>query len=167
MAAKKLAYERAHTGYLPAEQGQRLGQKSAQTANDLIDAIAVLNNRAYVELAVTVTTGLATFGTILTTSIRSLLKRGFLIITFSASGVHLVALGTISFQFLVDGVVYRGCYTTVPVAGYSFAASPMIRVPVTAGLHAVSVQWNTGAPTASITPTFLQEHARLLVQEAL
>lgn len=166
MASSKLAYERSHTGQLPMEQAQRLGQKAAQEINHLIDEITVLKNRGYAALTTDVTINIAAYAPLLTTTIRTLLANGFVILTLTASGAQAAGAGTIYFQILVDDVVVKGVWSTVG-AGDAFSVSLLARVAVRAGNHVVKVQWRTSVNGARVNAaTSVEEHAHVLAQEA-
>ena len=166
MAAAKVAFRREH-GSFQSQQAQVLAQNGVRKTNEHVDVLRVLNNRAYAALVADTTIGIAAYATLLSARITTLLANGFLIITFSASSVHITNLATTRFQILVDGVVTKGCYVTYPVAGYAASVSMIIRVPVRRGGHVVDVQWKTDNTSARINATsVVEEHAHLLVQES-
>jgi hypothetical protein len=165
--AVKLAQRRQHTGVFGADQAQRLAQDAARQVNSHTDMLNALLNRSFTALTTdTGTIAAGAYATLLTANITTVLASGYLLITFTASGVEVTTLGTASFQILVDGVVRKGAYTTVG-AGSAFTAAIVIRVPVTRGAHVVLAQWKTSVANARINAaTVNEEHAAMLVQEA-
>jgi hypothetical protein len=162
----KLAY-RLEQGSFQTNQSQRLGQQAAAKTNNIVDQIRVLNNRKFVKLAVDRTIGVAAYATLLSTDIITILDRGFLIITFTASTVHITNIATTYFQVVVDKVVVESCYTTFMAVPAALCASIVIMVPVLKGQHNVLVQWRTDNTSARINAlTIPEEHANMLVQEA-
>ncbi len=166
MRATKVSIGTQHTGTFAGGQMQAQARLATQKVNSHAERLAALENRAYTALATDAITASATHATLLTANITTVLEEGYLVITFTASGGHPTNLGTAYFQVLVDGVVKKGCYTTVPIA-YAFCASIVVRVAVTRGDHTVLVQWRTDSASARISAqTVNEEHAHLLVQEA-
>lgn len=165
--APKLAQRLANPGSFPAEQAQRLAQDTARKVNSYADMLNALVNRSYVALATdTGNVAAAAYATLLTANITTVLATGYLIVTFSASGIQNTGSGTLFFQVLVDGVVRKGVYTTQE-AGFSFNAAMVLRVPVTRGAHVVVLQGKTNNASYRINAaTTNEEHASLLVQEA-
>lgn len=169
MAAAKVAQQRTHTGSFTGDQAQRQAQIATVKTNAHVDAIAVLNNRAYVALTVdsTLAGSAGVYTTLLTTSLTTLLATGFVIVTFTASCTHNNAGATTYFKVFVDGVAVRGCYATVTAGGEAFCEAILIRVPVTKGTHVVLLKWSTDNNTVRINAkTSANEHAAMLVQEA-
>ena len=125
-----------------------------------------LANRAYAALATdTGTIAAGAYATLLIANITTTLVKSFLLVSFTASGVQVTTLGTAFFQVLVDGAVVKGTYTTV-AAGSAFAASMVVRVPVSKGAHSVALQWKTSVANARINAsTVVEEHAHLYVEE--
>lgn len=165
--APKLAQRLANPGSFAVEQQQRLAQDTARKVNSFADMLNAMVNRSYIALATdTGNVAAAAYATLLTAPITTVLATGFLIITFSASGLQNTSGGTLFFQVLVDGVVRKGCYTTQE-AGFSFNASMVIRVAVTRGAHVVLLQGKTNAGSYRINAaTVNEEHADMLAQEA-
>ena len=168
MAAAKVAIQRTHTGSYVADTAQRQAQVATVKTNAHVDTIAVLNNRVYVALATdTGNVAAAAYVTLLTASITTLLERGFLIITFSASGAQAGGAGTNFFQIVVDGTVVKGLYETVANT-FSFNVAMVVRVAVVRGPHTIKLQWKTNVGTHNVNAkTTNEEHAHMLIQEAL
>lgn len=168
MAVTKVATRRVQ-GTFQEQQAQLLAQQGASKTNQHVDTLRVLNNRKYIPLATdTGNVAAAAYADLLVADITTFLDNGFIIISFSASGIQVTNPGTAFFQLLVDGVVAKGMYTTVPTAGFSFNAAMLIRVAVKKGSHRVKVQWKTNVNSIHINAkTVVEEHAHLLVQEAL
>ncbi len=163
----KLPIGRTHTGSFTGDNAQRQAQVASIKANEHVDAIAVLNNRSYVALATDNTFAAAAYATLLTASITTLLARGFIIVTFSASGVQITNVASDEFQIVVDGVVVKGCYVSNAV-NFAFVASMVVRVPVVRGPHTVKLQVKCTANSLRINAkTINEEHAHMLVQEAV
>ncbi len=107
------------------------------------------------------------YTTLLTANITTVLATGYLVITCSASGIQITNPGTVFLEVLVDGVVAKGCFTSIPTAGFSFNLSMMVRVAVTRGPHVVLLKWKPNVSSAHINAaTVVEEHAHMLVQEA-
>ncbi len=165
----KLPIGRTHTGSFTGDSAQRQAQVSAIKTNAHVDAIAVLNNRAYATLAIDVTlASVVTYATLVTASLTSLLSNGFLIVTFTSSCTHTAGGATTYFRVVVDGAVQPGgFYVTAANAGDAFSAAIVVRVPVVRGPHRVDLQWRTDNNSSRIRPkTNISEHANMLVQEA-
>ncbi len=140
-------------------------QNNVRSLLEFVRGLLWLTRRAYVELATDSTTASATYATLLTATITSALARSYLVVSFTASGGHPTNLGTAYFQILLDGVVATGCYTTVPAA-YAWNAAAIVRVPVTAGMHTVLLQWKTDSATLRISAaTANEEHAAMSIHE--
>ncbi len=167
MASAKLAY-RLEQGTFRDNQAQRLGQQAAAQSNSLVDQVRALNNHVYVPLRTDQTLAVsAAYATLLEGNINTILARGNLLITFTASAVHITNVATIYFQIVVDGVVQKGSYATYQVVPTALNVSMMILVPVVRGQHTVKLQWKTDNNSARINAkTIVEEHAHLLVQEA-
>lgn len=166
--APKLAQRLANPGSFATEQQQRLAQDTARKVNSFSNMLNAMVNRSYSALATdTGNVAAAAYATLLTAPITTVLVTGFLVVTFSVSGIQNVGAGaTLFFQVLVDGVVRKGCYTTAS-AGFSFNASMVVRVPVTRGAHVVLLQGKTNAGSYHISAaTVNEEHAHMLAQEA-
>jgi hypothetical protein len=163
----KISVGRVHTDSYVADTAQAQARTASVKVNAHVDAIAVLNNRSYTALATdTGNVAAAAYAKLIDARITTLLSRGYLIITLSASGTQITNAATVFFQILVDGAVVKGLYTTVPVT-FSFNAAMLVRVPVVKGTHVVTVQWKTNANSVRISAkTVNEEHAHLLVQEA-
>lgn len=170
MAAPKLALRLQHTGAFARDQEQRLAQQAAAKTNLHVDTLAVLANRGYIALAAdtTLAGSAGVYTTLLSASVTTTLKNGFLIVTFTASGTHpTTANSTVYFKLFVDGVFVRGAYVTTGIAAAAFAAPILARVPVTAGSHVVRIDWSTDNNSARINANSnVNEHAALLAQEA-
>ncbi len=165
MRATRVSVGTQHTGTFSGGQMQAQARVATQKVNGHADILAALTNYAYVPLKTDATTASATSSTLLTANITTVLESGFLLVTFTASGGHPTNLGTAYFVVVVDGVVTKGCYTTVPAAS-AWSAAIMIRVAVTRGAHTVLVKWATDSATLRISAaTVATEHAHLLVQE--
>lgn len=167
MAAAKIAYRR-ELGTFAVQQAQLQGQAAAAKANQHVDLLRVLNNRVYIALDVDISIGIAAYATLLQSNIITILDRGFLLITFTASCVHITNAATIFFQILVDGVVKKGSYATFAAVSSGLNVSMVLMVPVRKGPHNIKLQWKTDNVTARIlAKTVVEEHCHLLVQEAL
>ncbi len=163
--ATKLAQRMQHSDFA-GQQQQRLAQDTARKVNSFNDTLAALTNRAYATLTTDVTNAVATYATLLTANITTVLASGFLIITISASGGKITNAGTPAFQVVVDGVATKACRTSVPL-NFSFNVAMTVRVAVTRGAHIVLLQWKTDSASAVISAaTVVENHAHLLVQEA-
>ncbi len=167
MASTKLAY-RLEPSSFAGNQAQRLGQQAAAQSNSLVDLARALNNHQYVPLATDQTLAVsAAYATLLEANINTILARGNLLITFTASAVHITNIATIYFQVVVDNVIRKGTYVTYQVVPTALNASMVILVPVVRGAHNVKLQWKTDNNSARINAlTVVEEHAHLLVQEA-
>jgi hypothetical protein len=173
---KAIAFRAEPTGHAGADRAQRMAQDVGRAHEQtkayvkaLVDStIAALANQAYAALAVD--TNLATSASylvMLTANITTVLASGHLVISFSASGLKLAALGSNFFEIVVDGVVMKGCYHTTPAAAYAWSIGMMVRVPVTAGLHVVQLQWRTDSNSSRVNAASIpEEHMHLLAQEA-
>ncbi len=166
--APKLAQRRQHTGEFGVDQQQRLAQDTARKVNSQADTLSALTNRSYATLAANTTLATsASYATLLTANITTVLATGYLLVHFTASGIHTNGGATVYFQVTVDGVATRGSYVTVPTANYAWSQAIVARVAVTRGGHAVLLQWRTDNNSARINAaTVVTEHADLLVQEA-
>ncbi len=166
--ASKLAPRLANPGSFHVEQQQRLAQDTARKVNSFADTLSALTNRSYVALATdTGNVAAGAYANLVTASITTVLTTGYLVITFSASGIQNASAASLFFQVLVDGVAVKGLFTTVPSAGYSFNVAMVVRRAVMKGAHTVAVQWKTNLNSARINAASVnEEHANLLVQEA-
>lgn len=165
--APKLAQRLANPGSFHVEQQQRLAQDTARKVNSYADMLNAMVNRGYVALAADVTLATsATYATLLTANITTVLAGGFLIITWSASGDQITSAGTVLLRVTVDGVLVKGCATTIPLT-FSWNASQVLRVPVARGPHVVKLTWRTNVSSVRIlAATAPESHAHMLVQEA-
>jgi len=163
----KLAVRRVHTGDFKVDQQQRLAQAAAVVTNSHRDMLLALVNRSYVELTTDFTqAGTATYATLLTANITTVLATGYIITTFSVSGVQLTNASAEVFQVTVDGVATKGCYQSTILNG-AFSAAMVIRTAVTRGPHVVRLQSKVNNNTMRISAaTVNEEHAHMLVQEA-
>jgi hypothetical protein len=128
---------------------------------------SVLGNRAYVALAVDTTIGVAAYAELVSTTITTSRPSSFLDITFSASCVKTVGIGTPAFRIVVDGVVTKGLKTVAAAATYCLNVAMIVRVPVTPRTHTVKVEWSTDTNGLQINAVAsASEHAHLLVQES-
>lgn len=154
--------------------------KSEQTGNAALDRIQNnvrqvadylrntfwLTKRGYAALDAAKTAS-GTYADLLSATITTVLGTGFLLIQFSASGIQNTSAGTVFFKIRLNGVDVKGLYKTV-AAGYSFNVAMLVRTPVAARAHTVTVQWKTNVATATIDPvTTLEEHASLWLEEAV
>ncbi len=165
--ASKLAVRRVHTGDFKVDQQQRLAQQAAQKSNTHAEMLGALLNRSYTALAADITLATsASYATLLTANITTLLNSGYLIITWTASGDQITGAGTAFFTVVVDGVTIKGLYNTIPL-NFSWNSAMVIRVPVTRGSHVVLLKWKTNVSSVRIRPvTTVENHATMLVQEA-
>lgn len=163
----KLAVRRVHTGEFKVDQQQRLAQQAAQKLNSQADMLNAMLNRGYGALAVDTTLATsASYATLATATITTVLASGYLLITATASGVQLTNAAVDQFQITVDGVVIKGCYQSSAING-GFSVALVVRVAVTRGLH--TVLWQAKCTSSSLrvnAATVNDEHAHVLVQEA-
>lgn len=166
--APKLAQRLANPGSFAVEQQQRLAQDTARKVNSYADMLNAMVNRAYVALTTDVTLATAaSYATLLTANITTVLATGFLIVTFSTSAVKITTIGNMNFRVVVDGVAIKGAYSTAQVINTAMCAAMVVRVPVTRGAHVVQLQWITNSNSARINAaSIFEEHANMLVQEA-
>lgn len=164
---KRVAVRVEHTGDTSQDRAQRLARDVAN-AHELTKAfVAILANRSYAALATDTTIAAAAYATLLTAQIMTLAPTGFLLVTFTASGLKTTAQGTISFQVLLDGVPVKGMHVGEG-ASFQFSASMLVRAPVKAGPHTVQLQWQTNISGAQINAASVnEEHASMLVQESV
>lgn len=165
--APKLAQRLANPGSFHVEQQQRLAQDTARKVNTQADVLNALINRSYAALATDFTqASTATYATLLTANITTVLARGYLVITFSASGQQITNASVDVFQVAVDGAAVKGCYTSTPLNGV-FAVGMVVRVPVARGAHVVTLQTKVNSNSLTIHAASVnEEHAHMLVQEA-
>lgn len=155
-----------HTGNPGLDRIQGNVRSLIDFVRELAGSVAVLRNRSYVALTTSVTLAVAAYATLLTATITTLLDRGYLVISFSASAVQTTTTGIVYFQVVVDGTVAKGAFVSI-VAGGAGTASMVVRVPVTKGAHTVLLQWKSSVANARINAaSVVEEHAHLLVQEA-
>lgn len=113
------------------------------------------------------------FADLLTVAIATAAAASRLKIVFSASiGLSLSlggVLSTASFRVLLDGVALRGSAASASLTGSTASATLTLQVPVTAGPHVVTLQWQVIGvlAAAAIRPVTRPdlEHASLLVEE--
>lgn len=156
---------------LPTHRGEQTGnpaldriQNNVRAVVEYLRSLPWVMAHSYTALATDTTIGVAAYATLLTATITS--RQPYLLVHLSASGVQISSLGGVYFQILVDGVVAKGLYCTVP-GGYAFSVAQVLRVAVAAGPHTVTVQWKSSVANARIAPvTVNEEHASLLIQEA-
>ena len=157
-----------------------VAHKSEQTGNASIDRIQNnvrtlvayvrslewLRRRAYVAATADVTLATAAaYAELIKTTITSDMVSSFLVVHFTASGLHITAQGTTLFRVVVDGTVAEGAWTTV-AAGFAFSMAILTRVSVKAGLHNVVLEWRTDANSAQINAsTAVEHHASMSVHE--
>ncbi len=143
-------------------------QNMVRTLVEYLRGLLWLESNAYVALKTDISTASATYATILTASITTVAAHSFLNILFTASGSRITNAGTAFFQVLVDGVVVKGCQSTVPSAGisYGFNVALVVLAPVIAGRHSVVVQWKTDSATSQISAaSSVTEHAAVSIHE--
>ncbi len=159
-----VTHRQEHTG----EAGLDRIQNNVRDLVAYVRAVAsVVGNRAYAALAVDTTIGVAAYAELVSTTITTTRASSFLDITFSASGVKTVGIGTPGFRIVVDGVVAKGLKTVAAGATYSFNVAMTVRVPVAPRTHTVKVDWATDTNGLQIKAlTVAEEHASLLVQES-
>ncbi len=156
------------------------GHKSEQTGDAGLDRIQQnvrnliayvrsllwLTRRAYVALATDqVLATSASYATLLSTTLTTDQRTGFVVANFSASGLKITGAGTAYFRLVVDGVAQKE--TAVGIAlNFRFHAGLMQRVAVGAGLHTIRIDWRTDVSSVDIRPvTAAEEHAHLSVYE--
>ncbi len=146
-------------------------QANVRDLMSFVRGLAWLARRSFVALGtdITIAGSSAVYTTLLTTTLATTLSRGFLLITFTASGTHpTTANSTIYFKVLVDNVDVDGCYHTIGVLNSAFNVSVLTRVAVEKALHTITVQWSTDNNSARINGlSSINEHASLLVQESV
>jgi hypothetical protein len=157
---------------LPTHQPQQTGNATLdRIQSSLRDVIAFLRGMpwrlavVYAALATDATTTSATYVTLLTTQITTLLERGYLLITMTASGAQITSNAVNRMRVVVNGVALKGTYS-VTTANQTWCLALVVRVAVTRGTHTVLLQWNTDAGTMRISGlTLPEEHAHLVVEE--
>jgi hypothetical protein len=124
-----------------------------------------VRQRAYVALGTDATTTSATYVTLLETTITTVLERGYLLMTMTASGAQITNNAVNRMRFVLDGVPQKGCYT-VTTANQTWSMALIVRASVVRGSHTVLLQWNTDAGTMRISGLSLpEEHASVHLQE--
>jgi hypothetical protein len=151
------------------QTGNAVIDRLSTNVRDLISFVRGLaqltQNRAYAALAIDTTAGVSTYATLLTATITTALTNGYVLITFTASGLQLTSTGTVYFQVVVDGKVIKGTHATV-AGGQAWCVSMIVRVPVTSGLHTVLLQWDSDVTGARINGKSANEdHAQMVVEE--
>jgi hypothetical protein len=164
---RKVPMRVEHTGNASGDRAQRMAQQVGQSHEVTKTLVAAISNYAGVDLTQDTTTSSTALVPLLAVGLKTLLASGSLLITFSASFNKATIAGPAVFVVNVDGVSYRGCVVTCAAAA-SDTAHILLRVPVKAGAHTVTVLWQVNSGTLRIaTKTVpLNEFATLLVQEA-
>jgi hypothetical protein len=151
------------------QTGSALLDRIQNNVRDLIafvKGLSWISNKGYAALDVDVTIGVAPYATLLTVPIFTVPRNSFLVISFSASAVHITVAATIFFRVLVDDVAFKGAYSTYLLVPGALCTSMVLRVPVDRGGHVVKLQWRTdGASARILAQSILEEHANLLVEE--
>lgn len=158
---------------LPVHRSEQTGQtgldRIQQNVRDLIAYVRSLDwllRRSYVALTANTTTASATAADLLSTTLQTSRVNSYLMIAFTASGIKTTNTGTLTFQIVVDGTVYRGCAIGALVATSHWNASILVRVPVAQGLHTIKAQWLTTTDGARINAaSTTEEHAAMSVEE--
>ncbi len=157
-----------------------LGHRNEQTGQPGLDRIQAnvrslvayvrsllwLTRRAYVELATDkLLATSASFATLLTTTITTDQRDGYIVVNFTASGIKLTGAGTAYFQIVVDGVTKKGAAVGVAL-NFKFGIALTQRIAVSAGLHTVRIDWRTDVSSLSIAAvTRVEDHAAMTVHE--
>ncbi len=140
-------------------------QGNVRSLIDFVRGLEWLSRRAYVALATDVTIGVAAYAKLIETTITSARAKSFLVVHLTASFGKITNAGTVSFQVLVDGVVAKGCRKSTPVT-FSDSVAMVVRVPVSRGMHTVTVQWKSDTASATIAAaTVVENHAAMTVHE--
>ncbi len=161
---QKVAF-RAEPGTPAENRAQRLAQQLALALEATKTIVAMLANKAYANLALDTTiAATGSYVDLVSTTIRTKAPRTALVTTFTASGLKTTALGSGFFRVLVNGVVVRAFCVTSPAA-YAWSASALVKTPVNAGTHTVTMQWATDSNSLRVFPVTATEHAAMLVQE--
>lgn len=162
----------ADTQVIPAGVADGLLKRTAantgwefKTAAQLGIAPTLLQT-TFTELTLDTTTGLGTFGDLLT-QVITIQAGSILLIHFTASAGNTSTATTIDFQITIDAVAARGTgMRTVAINVPMGNAIVYRKTGLSAGLHTIKVQWRTGGGSARIRPaTTVNEHASLMIQE--
>lgn len=165
--ARKVAVRTEYTGSVSADRAQQQAQLVSRAHEVTKLTVQALANSAYVALTTDYTqAATATYATIISTTITTVLPSGYLVITFSVSGQQITNASTDVFRATVDGVAAGGCYQSTIVSGV-FSASVVTRVAVTRGPHTIALQSKVNNNSLTIHALTVpgEEHAHLFVQE--
>lgn len=165
--SKKVAVRLEYTGQAAQDRAQRMAQQVGQAHEATKSVVEALANHTFTRLSTdnTLATS-ATYATLLTTTITTKLSSGNILITATASGQKITAVGTAYFRLLVDNVAAKGVYTTSQAVPNAWSISIVHRVAATRGAHTVALQWRTDSNSLRINASSVtEEHASLLVQE--
>lgn len=165
---KKVAFRAEHTGDVARDRMQRMAQQVGQAHEATKLIVTALANQSYVALTTDKTLATsASYATLLTASINSVLPSSSLVITVTTSCAKITNAGTGFFRVLVDNVTAKGAAESCSAVPEAWSSSILMRVPVTQGTHTVALQWRTDTNSLRINAaSAAEEHASMLVQEA-